>query len=149
MKERIPPHFIRYLTLDRTILPPNEPEVTPVARLTSRSRVKLPVAPVKRPVPPIMVCISTTLRCSSVTALWMRVQYQQHLTASSLTPKRCRAYLPHRSAGAFINAAILLKLGFAAAQFHGCRPWLYDAVSRIRCLVPAQRRFYGSERTRK
>jgi hypothetical protein len=37
-----------------TIVPSNEPLLTPVALLTSRVTVKLPVAPANRPVPPVM-----------------------------------------------------------------------------------------------
>src|SRR4051794_29697652 len=36
-----------YFALRNAIVPSNEPEVTPVTMLTSRSRVKLPVAPAK------------------------------------------------------------------------------------------------------
>jgi len=41
------------------IVPWNEPEVKPVAKLTKRSTGKLPAAPANRPVPPVMVFIST------------------------------------------------------------------------------------------
>src|SRR5215475_13307503 len=41
------------------IVPWNEPDVTPVAEFTSRSTVKFPWAPENRPVPPVMVFIST------------------------------------------------------------------------------------------
>src|SRR5579864_8892625 len=37
------------------IVPWNEPEVKPVAKLIKRSTVKLPAAPANRPVPPVMV----------------------------------------------------------------------------------------------
>ena len=40
------------------MVPWNEPEVKPVAKLTNRSTVKLPWAPANRPVPPVMVLIS-------------------------------------------------------------------------------------------
>lgn len=35
------------------------PEVRSVARLITRSTVKLPVAPANRPVPPVMIYVST------------------------------------------------------------------------------------------
>ncbi len=41
------------------IVPWNEPEVKPVAKVIKRSTVKLPTAPANRPVPPVMVFIST------------------------------------------------------------------------------------------
>ncbi len=36
-----------------------EPDVTPVARLTKRSTMKLPLAFANRPVPPVIALIST------------------------------------------------------------------------------------------
>ncbi len=41
------------------MVPWNEPEVKPVVKSTKRSTVKLPLAPANRPVPPVMVLIST------------------------------------------------------------------------------------------
>lgn len=49
-----------------TMLPSNEPDVTPVCMFTKRSSVKVPVAPAKAPVPPVMVCCSTTRLTSGV-----------------------------------------------------------------------------------
>ena len=43
-----------YLSGASTIVPSNDPLLTPVASLTSRVTVKLPVAPANRPVPPVM-----------------------------------------------------------------------------------------------
>src|SRR5215469_16851194 len=40
------------------MVPRNEPEVKPVAKVTKRSTVKRPTAPWNRPVPPAMVFIS-------------------------------------------------------------------------------------------
>src|SRR2546428_491250 len=40
------------------IVPWNEPEVKPVAKVIKRSTVKLPTAPANRPVPPVMVLVS-------------------------------------------------------------------------------------------
>src|SRR6266567_9605351 len=48
------------------MVPWNEPEVKPVTRFTKRSTVKLPWAPAKRPVPPVMVLISVMLATPGV-----------------------------------------------------------------------------------
>jgi len=44
------------------IVPSNEPVVKPVTWLNKRSTVKLPVASANRPVPPVIVAVSTTER---------------------------------------------------------------------------------------
>ena len=48
------------------MVPWNEPKVADVTMLCRRSTVKLPWAPVNRPVPPVMVLISVTLRRSGI-----------------------------------------------------------------------------------
>lgn len=48
------------------MVPSNEPEVVLVAGFIDRSTVKLPVAPAKRPVPPVTVAVSTTARTPGV-----------------------------------------------------------------------------------
>ena len=48
------------------MVPLNEPEVKPVARVTKRMTVKLPCAPANRPVPPVMVLISVMLSTPGV-----------------------------------------------------------------------------------
>ena len=51
------------------MLPRNEPEVKPVARFTKRSVMKLPWAPMNRPVPPVMVLISVMLATPGVAVI--------------------------------------------------------------------------------
>jgi hypothetical protein len=57
-------YFALCLTQCVTMVPSNEPEVTPVTVLSKRSTVKLPVAPANRPVPPVMVYVSTIKKTS-------------------------------------------------------------------------------------
>ena len=50
------------------MVPWNEPEVKPVVKFTKRSTVKLPLAPANRPVPPVMVLLSSTWKTSGGSA---------------------------------------------------------------------------------
>ena len=61
-----------YLDFDVTIVPATVPTLSLVVSLvhvTNRSRVKLPLAPAKRPVPPTMVWFSTTCPAGSPNAV--------------------------------------------------------------------------------
>ena len=52
----------RFVAPGEEIVPSKEPVVVDVAMLNTRSAVKLPVAPTNRPVPPVIVAVSTVER---------------------------------------------------------------------------------------
>jgi hypothetical protein len=65
----VPPERFQWA---RVMVPVNEPEETPVASFNSRTPVKLPVAPSNRPVPPVIVDMSSIERIpgSAVGVAW-------------------------------------------------------------------------------